>query len=54
MSPLYLEHLKGLTKLRELYLHDTQVTEAGAAELRRALPRADVWSGYIGCGTDEE
>jgi hypothetical protein len=33
-----LEHLKGLTNLSELDLRGTQVSDAGAKELRRALP----------------
>ena len=33
-----LEHLKGLTSLRELLLFETQVTDEGVANLQRALP----------------
>jgi hypothetical protein len=31
-------HLKGLTGLQVLFLFSTQVTEAGVAELKAALP----------------
>jgi Leucine-rich repeat (LRR) protein len=37
-----LKHLKGLTKMRDLVMGFTRVTEAGAAELRRALPNANI------------
>jgi hypothetical protein len=33
-----LEHLRGLTQLQWLYLNSTQVTDAGVAELKKALP----------------
>jgi hypothetical protein len=31
-----------LQKLERLYLRDTQVTEAGVAELRKALPNCNI------------
>ncbi|HIE98042.1 MAG TPA: hypothetical protein EYQ63_13760 [Fuerstia sp.] len=34
-----LEHLKGLTKLNFLDLNVTQVTDAGLAEIKAALPK---------------
>jgi hypothetical protein len=34
-----LVHLKGLTKLIELALNGTQVTDTGVEELERALPK---------------
>jgi hypothetical protein len=34
--------LKGLTNLRNLYLRDTKVTEAGVSELAAALPKAKI------------
>jgi len=37
-----LKYLKGMTKLRSLWLYDTQVTEEGAAELKRTLPRVHI------------
>lgn len=40
-----LEHLKGLGKLKELFLHNTQVTAAGAAELQKALPSCQIHFG---------
>jgi hypothetical protein len=33
-----LRHLAGMTNLKELYLADTEVTQAGAAELKEILP----------------
>jgi hypothetical protein len=35
-------HLKGLTGLQELRLANTNVTDAGVAELHRALPNLSV------------
>ncbi|MDP7033838.1 MAG: hypothetical protein QF752_05050, partial [Planctomycetota bacterium] len=32
------EKLKGLTKLKELFLEGTQITDAGVQELKKALP----------------
>ena len=37
-----LVHLKELTKLRELDLEDTQATDAGIAELQKALPNCKI------------
>ena len=37
-----LVHLAGLTKPEELYLYDTQVTDAGVAELKKALPKCGI------------
>ena len=34
-----LVQLKGLTKLRQLFLQDTQVTDAGVKDLQQALPK---------------
>jgi len=31
-----------LTRLKELWLHDTQVTDAGVAELEKALPNCEI------------
>ena len=33
-----LEHLKGLTNLKLLFLEETKVTDAGVAELQKSLP----------------
>lgn len=38
MTDARLVHLNGLSKLEELYLAYTQVTDAGVAELQQALP----------------
>ena len=38
----FVEHLKGLTGLRELDLYGTKITDAGADSLRKALPEADI------------
>jgi hypothetical protein len=35
-------HLKGLTQLEWLYLRDTQVTDAGVDDLRKALPNVRI------------
>jgi len=35
-------HLKGLTKLQGLNLGNTQVTDAGVAELQKALPNCEI------------
>jgi len=35
-------HLKGLTILQELSLYDTKVTDAGVAELKKALPNCKI------------
>jgi len=37
-----LVHLKGLTKLRELDLNVTQITDAGVGELKKALPNCQI------------
>ena len=37
-----LEHLKGLTSMQELDLRGTQVSDAGAEELKKALPGVEV------------
>ncbi len=37
-----LEHLRGLPRLRSVFLYATQVTERGVAELKRALPDAEI------------
>jgi hypothetical protein len=37
-----LQHLKGLTQLRDLGLYTTKATEAGVEDLRRALPKAKI------------
>jgi len=34
--------IPGLTNLERLELYDTQVTEAGVAELRKALPNCSI------------
>ena len=39
-----LVHLKGLTNLEKLYLNGTQVTAAGATELKKALPKINIYS----------
>jgi hypothetical protein len=36
------DHLKGLTNLTDLYLLGTQVTDAGVAELKKALPNCEI------------
>ena len=39
-------NLEHLVRLQELYLGDTQITEAGMAKLRQALPNTRVgWFG---------
>ena len=37
-----LEHLKGLTSLRELNVRQTKVTDAGVANLRKSLPKLKI------------
>ena len=37
-----LAHLQGLTELRALDLCRTQITNAGLADLRKALPKTDI------------
>ena len=37
-----LEHLEGLNKLKSLVLGDTQVTDAGVAKLKQALPECRI------------
>jgi hypothetical protein len=36
-------HLKGLTGLQTLYLRSTKVTDAGVAELKKALPNCKIY-----------
>lgn len=46
-------HLKKLTTLRQLDFSGTDITEAGAAELRKALPETEIptgWTGWTGGG----
>ena len=38
-----LGHLTGLTNLQELRLSGTQVTDAGVAELKQALPKCKIY-----------
>ena len=35
-----------LQQLRYLNLHSTKITDAGAAELRRALPKCEIFHSY--------
>jgi len=35
-------HLKGLTNLQELSVNETKVTDAGVAELKKALPNCKI------------
>jgi len=42
VSDAGLVHLQGLTQLKVLGLSNTQVTEAGISELKRALPELQV------------
>ena len=37
-----LQHLKGLTALRQLYVRETKVTAAGVRQLKTSLPNVDV------------
>jgi hypothetical protein len=37
-----LVHLKGLTNLKQLVLKGTKVTDAGVAELQKALPNCKI------------
>jgi hypothetical protein len=37
-----LEHLKGLTSLKYLFLMNTQVTDAGMEDLQAALPKCKI------------
>ena len=37
-----LVHLKGLTELETLSMDETQVTEVGVAEPKKALPKCDI------------
>ena len=41
---LSLEYIAKLKQLTELYLTDTQVTKAGVAELKKALPKCEIFS----------
>ena len=36
-------HLQGLTNLQKIYLHNTQITEAGLAQLHKALPSCSIY-----------
>jgi hypothetical protein len=38
-------HLNGITSLQYVNLNDTQVTEAGVAELKKALPDCEISHG---------
>ena len=40
-----LEHLKGLTGLRELDLVETQITDSGVQQLKQSLPKLTVQRG---------
>ncbi|MFH1918384.1 MAG: AAA family ATPase [Planctomycetota bacterium] len=42
VTDAHLVHLKGLTSLRELYFNNTQVTDAGVNELKKALPNCRI------------
>ena len=35
-------HFKGLTNLTSLYLDNTQIIDAGVAELKKALPNCEI------------
>ena len=37
-----LEHLKGLSELQSLDIHNTKVTDEGVKKLRQALPNCDI------------
>jgi hypothetical protein len=37
-----LEHIKGLTRLRNLSLKDTRVSDEGVKELQEALPNCEI------------
>ena len=37
-------HLKGLTRLETLTLGGTKITEAGVAELQKALPNCTIYN----------
>ena len=39
----WLTHLNRMTSLEWLYLYDTHVTDAGIAELKRALPKLRIY-----------
>lgn len=41
ISDAGLEHLVGLTRLRKLYIEDTEVTATGVEKLRKALPNCE-------------
>jgi len=42
-SLVKLSHLKGLTELQDLNLDGTKITDAGVAELKKALPKCSVF-----------
>jgi hypothetical protein len=41
-----LDHLKGLPKLRNLYVWQTKVTQAGVDRLKQALPQVQIVTGW--------
>ena len=41
-----LVHLKGLTKLKELDLYGTNITDAGVTDLQKALPNCGINEGW--------
>jgi len=38
-----LDYLKGLPQLQTLDLEDTEVTDAGVGELRKVLPKTEIY-----------
>jgi hypothetical protein len=40
-----LKQLEGMTNLKNLYLWQTKTTEAGVANLKKALPQVDISTG---------
>ena len=46
MTDAGLDHLKGLTHLKNLYVWQSKVTEAGVANLKKALPKLDISTGW--------
>ena len=45
MTDAGMKELAGLKKLATLLVQDTQVTEAGAAELHKSLPKCEIRRG---------